>query len=287
MRISGYGSGFGGQDAGSRDRDQRREAFRRACRVGDRVRALFLRRETPSLGWVRIEGCELLAEVGEQAQPGQTLYFLVRELVPEIVLQPLSDEQARGFVGLSLNELIRTYLQTRDAFEARLGPELAGLHPAPRPERKNAFFRLLLHDEPAFSGWLRIVTVSGAMNTAFAARNAGRFAYAPWLFPQAAGVELVYATQSGQAGLIEAALAFATPELGRCECRLLCGETRTSVRVAVERAERRAALALALERALPRDLACLGVGRLEHPSATLLPPFLARSGAASAFHSRA
>jgi hypothetical protein len=287
MRISGYGAGFGGQDPSKRDRELRREAFRRSCRVGDRVRALLLRHETASLGWVRIEGCELLAEVGEQAQPGQTLYFLVRELIPEIVLQPLSEQESGGLVGAPLSELIRTFLQTRDALEARLQTKTRGLAEAPRSERRRRYFRLLLTDAPALSAWLRVVALVEAMNAAFASRGAGRFRYPPWALPRATGVELLYGGESGQSGLIQAALAFSTRALGRCECRLLCGETQASVRVAIERAEQAPALASALERALPQDVACLGVGRLAQPTGTLLAPFLGRRAAGLAINSRA
>lgn len=296
MRISGYGGGASGRDASGRDRDQRREAFRRAFRVGDRVRGVFKRREGPGLGWVRIEGHELLAEVGDEAQPGQALHFLVRELAPEIVLQALSEADAQGLGGLSLSDLVRAFLQARDALETRLKPQTVRLSATPREARKSAYLAYLAADKDALAGWLRLSGLLLRMNEAFAARGAGSLFYLPWLFPHASGFELLCRRQAAPESpeLVAATLGFSTPRLGRCECRFLCRGAQTSFRVGVEFPARSAPfvqdfsdrLARAFSQTLPAQALCLGVGPLTHSGATLLAPFLDRSGRGSALSFR-
>ena len=271
MRISGYGGGSGGAGAGNRGRDQRRESFRRIFRVGDRVRGVFTRREAPGLGWVRIEGHELLAEIEDTVDPGQPLFFLIRELSPEIVLQALA---TAGAAGLGLSDLVHGYLLARATFENRMlahGPQLQAMS---RDQRKAAYLACLAAGPELLASWLRLSGLVYAANIELDRRKVGRFSYLPWLLAAGTGVELLW-TQGP--ALFDATLGFAYSGMGRCECRFLCRGERTSFRLALEFPEAKPDLLPKLEGLLPAGTVCLGLGRLTPAPATLLAPFLAQA----------
>lgn len=89
MRIRGQGSSFSGF-GGQRQESERSERFRKAHRVGQKVRGTVQEWQSPGLAWVEIDGQRLLAQVSQDASLGRERLFLVLKLSPEIVLRELS-----------------------------------------------------------------------------------------------------------------------------------------------------------------------------------------------------
>jgi len=89
MRIRGQGSSFSGF-GGQHQESERSERFRKAHRVGQKVRGMVQEWQSPGLAWVEIDGQRLLAQVSQDASLGRERLFLVLKLTPEIVLRELS-----------------------------------------------------------------------------------------------------------------------------------------------------------------------------------------------------
>lgn len=177
MRIGGYGSGLG-QGGGGR---QRADIFRARHHVGERLRGRILGPEPGGLTLVEVDGQELMARLEVPAEPGTTLIFLVRALLPEIHLQALQG-QGPGSDPASLIQLFRT---AREQFEQRAGPALEAL-PLFMPPclTATAPFQSLLAADPELAAAYEQTLLLLASLNAHLAHPAGREAhYAPWLFP--------------------------------------------------------------------------------------------------------
>ncbi len=266
MRISGYGAG-GGDSPRSRQGEERRQAFRRRHRVGERLQGTLLRWESPGLAWIRVAGHELLAWISDAPEPGQPLWFLVRELFPELVLQQLGQSEAPG-PGLS--ECLQAWLEARRHFlplVEGLGVP-GGLSPA---AREQAWVSGLASRPEAGPALARVLECLGALNRVLESNRLGRLLYLPWLLDGAHDLELLLcgaddtlaglgllgdgaalapATDpapnenaanagSGAAGepqrLTSLTLGFTHAQAGRCEARLLALGAQGSCRVRAER----------------------------------------------------
>ena len=234
MRISGYGAGTGGGD----NRRQRREAFRRRHAVGQRVAGVYLRPQDEELSWVEIDGMPLLAQLSGTPRPGQWLFFVIRQLEPEIVLQILSPNTQTN----ELPDLAQGFWTERQQFEGQsrdLAPELA---PLTSPgERKARFHELLARNPAAAEAHATLLAALERLNRELAARNAGRALALPWLLPGAGEQELLL-RPAGE-GLQELVFSFRLPAPGCGELRVLFRpDGRGSFRLLLERPEQLEAL---------------------------------------------
>ncbi|MGE4298744.1 MAG: hypothetical protein AB7E47_12000 [Desulfovibrionaceae bacterium] len=271
MRISGSGVGGGG---GQNRPDSRKERFRRAHRVGDRLTGRLLRWQAEGLAWVEVDGQEMLARIESRPAPGQELAFLVLRLDPDIELKELADggdpfgqagpggAPAMVLQGFwSLRNQLDSLLPTLFPLAAACAPPDA---PAPLPDRatrKRAFLAAVGADARAMALYAALLDRQREINYHLAARNIGTLRYVPWLVPGARDQEL-FVTATPQAGAPKADIAFGchTRALGAVLARLLHADGRTAVRLFVERPDATAELAALCATLLPEGSAAVFLG---------------------------
>ncbi len=230
MRIGGYGSGFGGYGDGGQERGQ---LFRKRHRVGDRLRGVMLRWEAEGLAWVNVEGQELLAEIATRPEPGQYLYFLVRSLVPEIVLQEILPASVGAQAAFP--DLARTFWSARTRFESSLRNRELRWPGKNAAERKTAFFSLLAQDTHLALEFAALLGPLSWLNLGLKARGAGRIYYLPWLLHEPLACELLATGRQLASGSVtELALGFDHLDMGHCELQVLLQGKRAGVRLLAE-----------------------------------------------------
>ncbi len=230
MRIDGYGSGFGGYGGGGEERGR---LFRKRHRVGDRLRGVMLRWEAEGLAWVNVEGQELLAEIATRPDPGQYLYFLVRSLVPEIILQEILPASVGAQAAFP--DLARAFWGARTRFESALRKRSLRWSGKNAAARKQKFFALLAQDPELALEFADLLGPLSWLNLGLQARGAGRLYYLPWLMPEPMACELLAGGRKLTSGSVaELALGFDHPEMGHCELQLLLQGKRAGARLFAE-----------------------------------------------------
>ncbi|OIO00834.1 MAG: hypothetical protein AUJ49_09140 [Desulfovibrionaceae bacterium CG1_02_65_16] len=256
MRISGYGSGFG-QSGGERDRAA---AFRARHSIGQRVKGRILRREQNGLFWVQVGGEELLARLEVQADPGDTLTFVVRALTPEIMLQALPG----GVDADDLPGLVQRFRAAREVFETQHhAVYLAACGAPPQAAlRREAFKTALSADETGRVRFADVTERLARINAAIAARGNVQALYEPWLLP---GLRRLEQLRTARTAVEEHALSALDAACGGIEARLHTGP-EARLNVAAEHPEHAGALMeelTALARGqLVREPKVLGPSRL-------------------------
>ena len=220
MRITGFGTGFG-QGGGERDRAA---AFRARHSIGQRVKGRILRKDSSGLTWVLVGGEELLARLEVAANPGDELFFIVRALSPEIMLQALQPGQSAA----DLPGLMQRFRAAREVFEQQ-DSGLLEAHAAtpPDPAQRTASFQAALSASPGASERLaKVLDLLGQINASLDPAQNAEALYLPWLLPglrrQEAfrrGETWVLSAASPACGGVEARLVLRP---GQCALRLLC-----------------------------------------------------------------
>lgn len=261
MRIRGYGSGqTGGQGQPGQNRE-RADAFRSRHSIGERLKGRVLRRDPSGLYWVQVGGEELLARLEVQTEPGDTLLFVVRALVPEIRLQALQGDATQD----DQPGLVQRFRAARESFETQAAPLLDALAKVPPSIalRRDAFGAILERDPEALSlhqttqELLARINIEhngehNNENNGEQATGTGATAlYAPWLLPGVRRQEIV--RKNTASGFVEASLSGCMPSVcGGLELRLMSRAGECSLRLMAERPERTGTLQVELA-ALVRD----------------------------------
>lgn len=291
MRISRYGGGFG--DGGKKDRD-RKAAFRRKHSIGQRVKGVMLRWEIPGYAWVRVGGEEMLARIETKPEPGQTLLFLVEQLIPDIVLKGLHG--AAAVAGGGLSDLAQDFFTARAHLESLVRVSLesapAGIierlqTPATAQEGYLAMVKAVLEAHEAYAD---VQNHLAAVNQALLQRGAGELHYWPWLLPRAREMEALFPpadaeNKGAQGGLSEVLMAFYYEQYGHVQLRALLrpagadGGATARYRLFLDRQELADELAEAisprLSAQLGADAQCLGVSPVPAGPPTVLAALLA------------
>lgn len=223
MRVTGYGTGFGQQDGG-RDRAA---SFRARHSIGQRIKGRILRREQNGLYWVHVGGDELLARLEVQAEPGDQLYFIVRALTPEIMLQAL----AGGATAGDIPGLVQRFRAAREVFEVNDAALLNALRSAPpHPALRLEAFQLALNaDAEANVRYDKVQDILAQINASLTDNHTIGL-YQPWLLPQGRRLESIRNT----AKLTEIMLSATYAEAGNIEARLTVGEATARLMLAAE-----------------------------------------------------
>jgi hypothetical protein len=252
MRIKGYGSGGPGQQGQQGPGRERAESFRARHSIGERLKGRVLRREPSGLYWVQVGGEELLARLELQTEPGDQLLFVVRALVPEILLQALQGDASQD----DLPGLVQRFRAAREAFEAQAEPVLQALAAIPPmlAQRREAFGVALRGDPEAASLHAAAQALLQRVNDAQKADCGATALYEPWLLPSVRRQEIVRRGTGG--GFSEASLSGCMDGCGGLEVRLMSRPAECSLRLLAERPDQTGALQVELA-ALLRD--ALGV----------------------------
>lgn len=205
----------------------RQAAFRSRHKVGQKVRARFLREEAPGLAWVSVDGQELLARVAQMPQPGAALLFLVKSLEPEIQLQ---DVTPAASYATPLALMAADFLTTRSHFDG-LVRQTSDRPLAATPAAYRAW---LLGDPVRAEAFLRCAASAGTLARTLAPQGR-RLLWLPWLPASAEAHELV--VRETESGLLDAELGFTVPGRGMARLRLLFKPPRAAWRALLERPE--------------------------------------------------
>ncbi|PTN37049.1 hypothetical protein [Desulfonatronum sp. SC1] len=181
---------------------ERVERFRADNRLGEMISGTFLGWDGPGIGWVDFQGTKLLASMASRPEVGKRLHFLVKQLIPDIILQELSSsglpeafpllqrlwtEQSR--LETSLASLWSSVPQATDYLEQAQGtaPNAAQSWAA----RLAAWRRLLDQRPEARQDLHRLHAAQEPINTELTARGIGRFFVLPWLVDRVRGAGLL------------------------------------------------------------------------------------------------
>ena len=236
MRIKGYGAGYQGQGQTGADRE-RAAAFRSRHSIGERIKGRVLRRDPSGLYWVQVGNEELLARLEVQTEPGDTLMFVVRALVPEIHLQA----QQGGAPQDDLPGLVQRFRAARQVFETKADALLNVLSNLPPviDQRREAFAIALDGDADAARLHGQTQELLGRINESLASGLGAVAMYAPWLLPGVRRQEIVrrMTDSSSGGGFAEASMSGRLTGCGGLEVRLLSRPAECSLRLLAERAD--------------------------------------------------
>ena len=204
----------------------RQAAFRSHHKVGQKVRARFLREEG-GLAWVSVDGQELLARVAQMPAPGAVLLFLVKSLEPDIQLQDVTPAYSPA---TPLAIMAADFLTVRSHFDGLLR------HTPEYPAEANpaAYRSWLMSDTARTEAFLRCAGVVGTLNRALAPHGR-RLYWLPWL-PMGAEAHELVVRNTGR-GLLDAELGFIAPPRGMTRLRVLFKPPRAAWRLLLERPE--------------------------------------------------
>lgn len=211
MRITGYGSGFG--QHGGRDRAA---AFRAKHSIGQRIKGRILRRDPNGLYWVQVGGEELLARLEVQADPGDDLFFIVRALSPEIMLQALAGGMSAG----DLPGLVQRFRAAREMFEVN-GSELFAALQATPPHptlRLEAFHKALEERPDCAPNYAKVLDLLAQINSSLDEEQTAVALYQPWLLPIRRRQEML--RQNRADGGAETTISAVDPTCGAFEVRM-------------------------------------------------------------------
>lgn len=239
------------QDAGQsssagQDSAGRAAAFRRSHHVGQILHGKVLRWVRGGMAWVHVGGQELLAQLQTKPEAGVPLRFLVEQLVPDIILKEVDgDAAATAYPNVSPGDLIRQYLEARDAFDAvlhdRLWPSIASSSDtspdtsATAPAALAAVATFVSEDAEALALFTQVQQHRLNVNLLLTATRSGTLHYLPWLMPEAKGVELLLPSENAGTARITASAQL--PACGRTLIQCLAGTERMAYRLFLERAQ--------------------------------------------------
>lgn len=214
-RIQGQGPGFGGFSQRDRHRGDV-SRFRKGRSAGDTVRGLFLRMENNTMGWINLEGEELLAQLppeGPRPEPGDAVLFVIEALEPEPVLR-LLPQSGRVILAssLPLARQAAIYSAKRDELDLLVRERLWAvmdqntLAALSMDACREAFLDFLAHDADAMELYAHVQLWSEYLRSACADGGLLFFRHVPWLCPEASSVELAFihssAMPDGEARLL-------------------------------------------------------------------------------------
>ena len=230
MRITGRG----GQKGGQGNPQDRAAGFRRRRKVGEKVRGMLVRWESPGLAWVNIEGQLLLARIATRPQPGMPLLFLVKSMTPEIMLQELSPESGREAV--SVVSLVQDYENSCQAMHQAMQTGRRGsVHEI---RGRQAFFAHICGKGELVWEYALVLQSSLTLDSFLQRERGWRFLALPWLLPLARRSEMVHKPPAREGAIAEVVYGFDIPGRLSGEIRILLKAPKASYRVFVARSTR-------------------------------------------------
>jgi len=258
MRVYGSGSGNSGFSGG----DDRSSAFRRGRRPGQKVRGRVVKRVADDMAWVEIEGHRLLAQLRSYPREGTWLVFVIKQLVPEIVLKELYES---GTASTPRLESAASFEAARAIFENRFRPTADGIAALPASGRAGAFLSLLESDAKLRAAYLDALGCAAEITALFPSTH--RLLYQPWLLPEARRLATVVRTPAeDDASRMQAAMVeFDLHPYGLVRAEFLNKDRETGYRLKLQQPDSRNVLQKHLEAVVSAPngtVRCLGVAKL-------------------------
>lgn len=176
---------------GSGPGPDRVERFRARHGVDEQVTGEFLGWEAPGLAWVDFHGTALLASMATRPEPGATLYFVVKQLRPEIVLQELVLRNVPGALSL-----LHHFWSAQTRVESGLAEywpsrESPGDAPSSALGRRAEACRIIREHPDLRREMDALQVVLQQLNTELAMQGLGRYYSLPWLIHLVQGAGLL------------------------------------------------------------------------------------------------
>ncbi|MEZ7196462.1 hypothetical protein [Pseudodesulfovibrio karagichevae] len=236
------GSGTGGSYSGGGSRSDR---FRNRHRPGQKVRGLLVKNLPNSMAWVDIDGERLLAQLESAHPEGSRLLFLIRQLVPNIILKELTS----GEHGNAANTLGRVsdFDSARTLFENRFRPALrqAGLFGRPLP--LPGFLTLLAATPELHAAYQDAANCARPLSLALQEADKGALVYQPWLAPTGLRQATVVRRAQDDSQLTETLVEFDHVRMGLTRVQFLRRADTLSCRVQLQHPEHAQPLSRYLE----------------------------------------
>ncbi|GAB6059544.1 hypothetical protein [Desulfonatronum parangueonense] len=192
----------------------RAERFRSRNRLGDQISGNFLGWEGQGLGWVDFQGIPLLASMASRPDVGVRLYFLVKQLFPEIVLQELLPRNLPGGYAL-LQRFWSVQIRLETLLAAQWTPDLSESGDACA---RTALFRKQREQRPELElEYSNLQEVLRLVNDELRSQGKGRFIPMPWLIDRVHGAGMLLASADSAVTSPLAEFGCIHPCLGRME----------------------------------------------------------------------
>lgn len=255
MRIRNSGSGFSGFG-----KDSRSSSFRKGRRPGQKVLGKLLKWVSDDMAWVEIDGQKLLAKLQSSPPVGAHLTFIIKQLVPEIVLKEVFDSGATSVATL---ETAASFETSRTLFESRFRQYASPLSSLPGEQRPEAFVSLLGQDRKLLAAYMDVLNCARAITRQYGRAKGHTLLYQPWLFPEARRLATIFrsADDSGNSHLMAAIVEFETPGFGMARIEFLHKDTRTGYRLKLQHPDKGGPLKRYLD-SRSTTAQCLGTEKL-------------------------
>lgn len=266
MRVRESGFGFFGFGAGGQSRSN---SFKKGRRKGQKVRGTLLKWVSDDMAWVEIEGHKLLAQLASKPPVGAQLTFIIKQLVPDIILKEVFSVSSAGADALSMAKDFDT---ARTLFENALRKHVQPMDMLPHTERLKGFLDLLAGDKRLLSAFLDTAACIQTFNHHLDTEKIGTLIYQPWPVPTGRRhlALLRGGSDTQEKQLTEAITEFELGEFGMIRCEFLHRPSETGYRLKLQHPARANELKRYLNSRKHPELAgslqCLGISKLPQSS---------------------
>ncbi|BCS87409.1 hypothetical protein [Pseudodesulfovibrio sediminis] len=235
MRVSGSGSGgnsfFGGKN--------RSDSFRQKHRCGQKVKGILLKNLSDNMAWVEINGDKLLAQLEVYHPRGSRLTFIIKQLVPDIILKELTLGQTTGSTPLNLASAFDT---ARTLFENALRQELQSAKAVSPRLSQVDFFKLIASNAQLCACYLDATGCARALSTPLEQKGKGRILYQPWYAPYSRR-QVTFVHQNNEKSALNTSIVeFDHTQLGLVRVEFMYGNGKVAYKIKMQHPKHSTAL---------------------------------------------
>jgi len=261
MRIRSSGSGFGNFGGG----ESRSDSFRQKHRLGQKVKGKLIKHVSDEMAWVSIGGDNLLAQLQSKHPEGTQLTFIVKQLVPNIILKEVFELNS---VSANTIGMASAFDTSRILFENKFKTVQDSLSSANPIARLSHFLELLAKDTSLHTAFKDATDCARTISTQLQANNTGRILYQPWLVPESRRQATFVRSFSSHENnpLIETIIEFEHTSWGMVRAEFLYKKTKAGYKLKLQHLKHGKALLKYLNTRqyseLTAETECLGIAKL-------------------------
>ncbi|WP_419788086.1 hypothetical protein [Pseudodesulfovibrio sp.] len=215
------------------------------------------------MAWVEIDGHRLLAQLQSAPQEGAWLVFIVRQIVPNIVLQELR-ESALDATSAPKLDYAASFEAARTLCENHLRPYSDEINSTSYDQRAKAFVAHLRSDGKLRAAYLDTLSCGSTISDHFAAHT---LLYQPWLLPKARRQVTIIPKprKKVESGLNSCMVEFDMNPYGLVRIEFLNKDMETGYRIKLQHISQKESLRSFLESSIRSNsgsVRCLGISKL-------------------------
>lgn len=176
MRVRNSGGNFGSFGGG----ENRSDSFRKKHRLGQKVRGKLLKNIADGMAWVSIDDDKLLAQLQNAHPEGARLTFIIKQLVPDIILKEIFEFDAGTSQALGMAS---SFDAARTLFENKFRLIKKHTIDASSLSRQATFLHSLASDRNLYVAYMDAANCAHAISAQLSSNNVGHILYQPWLVP--------------------------------------------------------------------------------------------------------